>query len=229
MRYAIYYTPDRNNALTVAAANWLGRNAFGGPTTSPERPADWTPQHQSELVRDAAHYGFHATLKAPFLLAEGVKEHQLLDAFAALKLDAKDIVIPSLVLRQIDGFFALVPETLNDKLNEIAATMVREFDPFRAPLSEADIARRNPDKLSDRQRQYLGNWGYPYIFEEFFFHMTLTGRVTRDLAPSVLSMLERHFADFIGKPHTVAHLAIFVEPSTGADFTVRSIRPIEKA
>jgi hypothetical protein len=210
----------------VAAINWLGRDAFGGPAAFPDFAAGWNMGRHMELVRDARRYGFHATLKAPFMLAANATEQDLLDAFAELRLTSEDIVIPSLVLRQIDGFFALVPEQPSNLLNEFAELLVREFDRFRAPLTSGDIARRNPDGLSERQLGYLELWGYPYVFEEFFFHMTLTGRVCGDEADDVRKALEQHFAGFVGKPHLLSHIAIFCEPAPGADFAVRSIRTV---
>ena len=62
-------------------------------------------------------------------------------------------------------------------LNRFADDVVRDFDHFRAPLSEAEIERRNPDALSAEEFRNLCQWGYPYVFETFRFHMTLTGRV----------------------------------------------------
>ncbi len=226
MRYAIYHTPDLDDPLSVAASNWLGRDAFGGPATIPELPSGWTVERHTELVREARRYGFHATLKAPFTLAGNATEQELNDAFAELKPATGPIVIPSLVLRQIDGFFALVPEQPSDALNEFAGLIVREFDRFRAPLTQSDIERRNPEKLTESQRRQLERWGYPYVFEEFFFHMTLTGRVYGKESGEVRSLLEKHFSAFLGKPHTVSNIAIFVEPAPGWDFAVRTERPV---
>lgn len=225
MRYAIYHTPDRDDPLTIAAANWLGRDVFGSPPTSIELPPQWSGEKHMALVADARRYGFHATLKAPFHLAEGVSETDLLVAFDRLKLARETIEIPSLVLRQIDGFFALVPELPNDLLNDLAALLVRDFDRFRAPLSQTDIERRNPELLSESQRLNLERWGYPYVFEDFFFHMTLTGRVYGADVEVVRSVLENRFEPFLGQPHPISHIAIFIEPAAGDDFAVRAIRP----
>ncbi len=229
MRYAIYHTPDRYDPLAMAASNWLGRSAFGDPANTPVLPENWTAERHSDLVRDAKRYGFHATLKAPFSLAKTVREQDLFDHFAALKLPAADIVIPSLVLRQIDGFFALVAEHPNDILNAFAGVLVREFDKFRAPLTADEIARRHPDSLSDQQRSHLEHWGYPYVFDEFFFHMTLTSRVHGTEAQEVRTILEQHFAAYLGKPYSISHIAIFVEPAPSMDFSIRSIRPVHNS
>lgn len=226
MRYAVYHTPEPTAPLSIAASAWFGRDAFGRPATVQELPSGWSKERHAELVREPRRYGFHATVKAPFALADNATEQELLDAFSALTMSHEDIVIPSLVLCQVDGFFALVPEELNDMLNEFAGQIVRAFDRFRAPLTHSDIERRNPERLNGRQRAHLERWGYPFVFEEFFFHMTLTGRVNDGEASEVRDILEKHFSAFLGKPHTVSTIAIFVEPEPGEDFAVRSMRPV---
>jgi putative phosphonate metabolism protein len=226
LRYAIYHTPDRRHPLTGVAAHWLGRDAFGALVPEPAQPSQWPQAQQKLLVGDPARYGFHATLKAPFSLAAHRSEAEFTSAFSRLRGNGADLVIPSLELRQIDGFFALVPAKTVSAIQDFAALVVRQFDEFRAPLTPAEIARRNPDKLSANQRTHLDNWGYPYVFEEFFFHMTLTSRVPPEKASLVRSVLEKHFADFIGKPHWIDHIALFVEPAPGSDFSVHSLRLI---
>jgi putative phosphonate metabolism protein len=226
LRYAIYHTPDRRHPLTGAAARWLGRDAFGALVTEPAQPRQWPPAQQKLLISDAARYGFHATLKAPFSLAAHRSEAELADAVRQMRVSGQDLVIPSLELRQIDGFFALAPAKPVSAIQNFAALVVRQFDEFRAPLTPAEIARGNPDKLSESQRTHLDNWGYPYVFEEFFFHMTLTSRVPPENASLVRSVLEEHFSGFIGKPHRISHIALFVEPAPSADFSIHSLRLI---
>jgi hypothetical protein len=45
-----------------------------------------------------------------------------------------------------------------------------------------------------RQRNYLDRWGYPYVMEEFRFHMTLTGRLDSTCRWGVVDMLRARFA-----------------------------------
>ena len=58
--------------------------------------------------------------------------------------------------------------------------MRRRLDPFRAPLTPSERARRRPEDLDPRRRALLDRWGYPHVFEAFRFHMTLTGRLADD-------------------------------------------------
>jgi putative phosphonate metabolism protein len=222
MRYAIYFTPAPTDPITRLAAGWLGRDAFTGSVLEPQTAG---PLHAAEIAFHAAparRYGFHATLKAPFLLAAGQSEAALESALADFAAEAAPVEIPKLILHQMDGFFALVPERPVAALNLLANEIVSEFDRFRAPITEVEIERRNPDQLSPAQFRYLCQWGYPYVFEAFRFHMTLTGRVGREDSPRVRAALEELFAGVIGRPLGVDSLALFVEPEAGAPFVVRS-------
>ncbi len=67
------------------------------------------------------------------------------------------------------------------------------FERFRAPLSEAEIERRSPDSLSPLEFRNLYQWGYPYVFEAFRFHMTVTGRVSDAEAPRIRGAIEEFF------------------------------------
>jgi putative phosphonate metabolism protein len=222
LRYAIYFSTEADHPLTRAAALWLGRDAFGT-----EVPA---ATGREELVAEPARYGFHGTLKAPFQLHHGIDEASLLDAFDEFCAETPVFAIPEIVIGQLGAFFALVPgKDAHTGINGLAEACVRTFEPFRAPLSEADIARRKPDALPERQRRYLLDWGYPYVFEEFRFHMTLTGPVREADRSDVRSRLEMHFGAFAGKPLSVSHLALFVEPERGAPFDVQRIKPLKTA
>lgn len=219
MRYALYYTPQPGDPLLGAAEAWLGRSAFGQDV---DRGASAAPA----LVTDARRYGFHATLKAPFALAEGRSEaqlHEALAAFAAAQAPVEDL---RLRLAQPSGFFALVPDGPHTALDAFAAEVVQAFEPFRAPLSETDRARRRPETLPERQRAHLDRWGYPYVFADFAFHMTLTGRLDAEASEEVRPALEERFAPLLAKPRRIDALALFAEREPGADFEVAALRPL---
>lgn len=220
MRYAIYYTPPADHPLLKAATDWLGRDAYGREVA--------TPKADEALVRDPARYGFHGTLKAPFSLAAGKSEAELFAAFDAFATDFQSFTIPEIVLGQLGPFFALVPDNGHDQqIAELADACVRKFEHFRAPLGHSDIERRNPAELPERQRRYLLDWGYPYVFEEFRFHLTLTGKVPQPEQARIREQLEKEFADFIGKPLPIEHIALFAEPERGAPFSVARLQRLK--
>lgn len=220
MRYAFYFTPARDDRLTIAASAWLGRNAFGGEALPPPSVAALSPAEIAYHTAAARRYGFHATLKAPFTLAETESETSLLAALDEFAARTRPFVIPRLMIGNLDGFYALVPAARVPELEDFAAEVVRLFDRFRAPLSEAEIARRNPEALTPSEVRHLVKWGYPYVFEAFRFHMTLSGRVFGSEAQRVEAALAEVFEPLLDRPVPVDGLALFVEPEPGAPFTV---------
>ena len=221
MRYAIYFTPEQDDPLTRLAASWLGRDPFTGAATEPPASTILSPAEIAFHTASARRYGFHATLKAPFRLAAGETEAGLERAMSVFTRRTEPVVVPRLVVKQMDGFFALVPGNENPGVQRFANEVVTSFDRFRAPLSEADMERRSPDALSPVEFRNLCQWGYPYVFEAFRFHMTLTGRVGAESA-RVRAAIDEIFGAALTKPVAIDGLALFVEREAGAPFTVLS-------
>ncbi|MFD1744563.1 DUF1045 domain-containing protein [Rhizobium helianthi] len=222
MRYAVYFTPPEDHPLTRAASHWLGRNAFSARTDEQDSPCTRLSGGQwQELVSEPARYGFHATLKAPFRLSEDRTAATLGSFFEQYCAQEQPATIPRLELAEIGPFFALTCAGGSEGINALCDRVVRAFEPWRAPLSVAELAKRRPESLKPRQRDLLQTWGYPYVFEEFRFHMTLTGAVAEDCKPLVRSLLEEQFSDFLGKPLAVEHLGLFVEHESGQPFYVQ--------
>lgn len=222
MRFAIYYTPAQPDPLTRAASRWLGRDAFTGEMMAPPTLDGLTSQELAFHTAAPRRYGFHATLKAPFRLADGTNQVDLDRAVAKLAADMEPVNLPRLVLAELDGFLALVPGELAPPLQHLAAQVVRMLDPLRAPLTDAELERRNPDALRPDEFRNLCQWGYPYVFEAFRFHMTLTGRLDAAERARLRGAIGDVFGPLIGAPLAVDALAVFVEPEPGAPFLVHS-------
>ena len=222
MRYAIYFTPGQNDPLTRIAASWLGRDPFTGAQPPAPTVTRLSPAEIAYHTASARRYGFHATLKAPFHLAENTTEAELDNAVATFAAGADPILLSRLMPARIDGFLALVPGSPAPDLDRLAGEVVVAFDRFRAPLSDAEVKRRNPEALSPEEFRNLLQWGYPYVFESFRFHMTLTGRVGDPDLPRVRAAIDEVFAQTLQRPTTVDALALFVEPDPGAPFVVKA-------
>ncbi len=229
LRYALYFTPPKDDPLTGLAARWLGRDAFSGETFPAIEARGLPAGEQGDVTAEPRRYGFHATLKAPFELAASVTERDLMEVVEDFAARTPAFTIPELVLGQLGRFFALVPGALHQPLQDFAAKVVKSFEPFRAALSEADIARRKPENLSEIHRTNLLRWGYPYVMDEFRFHMTLTGQVAPERQAVLHDLLRETFAAHIGRPIAVSGLAVFVEEARGAPFTVHSWLPLAGA
>lgn len=216
-RYAIYFVPAPGNPLDRFGADLLGYDPYHGSDLPfpGDMPADWR-----ELTQDPRKYGFHATLKAPMALAPGRREDELAAACAAFAARPRAIPLITPVVDTIEGFIAIVPASRDATLEGLAADCVREFDAFRAPLSDEDRARRNPARLTPRQRDHLDRWGYPYVFEEFRFHLTLTGRLDAARCGSVLAMLRQRFGETGIDRLPVDRIALFRQHDAGSRFRV---------
>lgn len=219
MRVALYFTPPIGDALTRAAAAWLGRDPFTGEPVHQE-PGSLDADELLSLTKPPARYGFHATLKAPFHLEEGNALADLEAAVQAYCEDKAPVILPKLVLRRIGRFFALVPDRPLPTLQELAADIVRFFDPYRAPLSDSELAKRRKAGLTPTQNRNLQDWGYPYIFDEFQYHMTLTGPVCDEQAGRIRQELMERFQNVIGSSLSIDSMAIYVEPAAGLAFRV---------
>lgn len=204
-RYAVYFTPEPGPLAEFGAA-WLGwDSAAGRPCAHPDVPG--LPAPVAELTARPRNYGFHGTIKAPFRLAPGTDADGLRAALAAFCADAVPVTLHGLRIARIGNFAALVPDGPADSLGRLAAGAVEALDGFRAPPTEAEIARRNPDRLTDRQRAMLARWGYPYTHAEFRFHMTLTGPVGAR-ADAVCAALEPVVTPLIPRPFRVEALTL---------------------
>jgi len=217
-RYAIYYAPAPGSVLDRFGATMLGYDAHQGidlPFPDGIAVPDW-----NELTQDPRKYGFHATLKAPMAMAPDRREDELVAACAAFA--AKPRAVPAIkpVVDTIEGFVAIIPASPSAALENFAADCVREFDAFRAPLTEEDRARRNPSDLTPRQRDYLGRWGYPYVFEEFRFHMTLTGRLDATRRGPIVAMLQQRFRDTGLCELAIDQIALFRQSGANARFQI---------
>lgn len=222
MRYAIYFAPPEPDPLNRAATVWLGRCAFTGSASVQPSTAQIPDSELAQKTSSARRYGFHATVVAPFTLAENETEESLVAALDAYAATAEPVVIPGLVLKSLAGFFALMPQVQGDDLSAFANDAVRHFDRFRAPLSQSEMTRRGGDHLTASQRSNLVRWGYPHVFDDYRFHMTLTDRIEEHDAARFQTAIEEHFDDLLGAAVTVGSLALFAEPEPGAPFVIRS-------
>lgn len=198
-RYAIYFVPGADSALYRFGTSVLGYDCRTGqetPFIDGVDTASWPA-----VVKEPKVYGFHATLKAPIRLIEGVDESDLVRAVSEFAVQHVAAADAPLALRALGSFIALVPAGNADGINSLAADCVRAFDRFRAPLTAEDRTRRLASPLTERQIEHLDRWGYPYVFEDFRFHMTLTGSLPMPDREQTLQFLCERFEQL---PH--AHM-----------------------
>ncbi|MBF9030888.1 DUF1045 domain-containing protein [Rhodobacterales bacterium HKCCE3408] len=207
-RYAIYAVPE--GALYRKGADWLGWDSVAGAEVSGPEP-DGLPLPRARLTKTPRKYGFHGTLKPPFRLAEGESLAALSGAVAELAAGLPPVALPGLRVARMGGFVALLPEAQPEDLVRIADAAVGELDRFRAPSSAEELERRRRAGLSERQEDMLVRWGYPFVFGEFRFHMTLTGGFEPEIADALVPLLAGHFAAEIAAPVVIDSLALMGE------------------
>jgi putative phosphonate metabolism protein len=174
-RYAVYYAPPAGSALDRFGRQWLGRDASTGVAVVPPAVDGITSSRLSELTAEPRRYGFHGTLKPPFALADGMTADELRAALHRFARRRGRVAAGPLRLAEIGRFLALVPADACLPLHELAADVVEAFDRFRRSPDEEELSRRRAAGLTVRQDANLVAWGYPYVMEDFRFHLTLTG------------------------------------------------------
>jgi putative phosphonate metabolism protein len=219
-RYAIYYAPPSRKPLARFGAALLGYDALSGNDVAfPKDVVAATPDWH-DLTQDPRKYGFHATLKAPFALAPGTTEAELLAACADFARQPREIPLIKPAVHAISGFIAVVPAERSAALQALAQDCVEAFDTFRAPLSAEDRARRKPEALTARQLEQLDRWGYPYVGEDFRFHMTLTGRMPDSRHRPILAMLRARLDALALTSLAIDRIALFRQDDADSRFRI---------
>ncbi len=222
-RYAIYLAPPADTALWRFGSEVLGYDAATGEELQGFAPKGFSPEEWRRATARPLTYGFHGTLKAPFRLAEGMSPHGLADAVRELAarhpaFDAGPLAVTG-IGQGDEGFVALTLQRDCPELAALERAAVVELDGFRAPATQAEIAARRPERLTERQRGNLARFGYPHVGSDYRFHMTLSGATERpaDLADDLAEL----YAQRVGAAHLLVDaLVLFEQPEAGGRFRI---------
>lgn len=217
-RYAIYFCPDTSTPLGAFGAEWLGRAIDGHEIDTP-LPDGISRTDWKAATFDARRYGFHATLKPPFRLSPEATEGDLTKALEAFCQANGPVPLGTLAVQRLSGFFALRPER-DEPVTAFADACVRTFDGFRAPATADEVARRRPDTLTQRQKHLLDRWGYPYVMDEFRFHMTLTGTLPDPDIHMFGKTLEARYAPLLEHTVTINDICLLHQETRNDDFVL---------
>lgn len=197
--------------MAAAGAAWLGWDvASGSAVAHPD-----VGLNLDKITETPRKYGFHGTIKPPFVLADGTDAAQLGAAFGALCAQLAPITLDGLEVANLGPFLALKPLGDQAALAVTAGTVVKQLDPFRAPPSQAELVRRRKARLTPAQEQNLMDWGYPYVMDDFRFHITLTGRVKRSDDDAVSEVARDYFAPHLPAPLVVDTLTLVGQDADG--------------
>jgi hypothetical protein len=210
-RYAIYYIPDL--PLFQIGSDWLGWNSLTGQETT-------LSANHHRITDRPRKYGFHATMKPPFSLASNSTQGELQDAFQAFCATVSPATGGTLKISRLGRFLAMTQDVQSNDVTDLAASTVSHFDKFRAPLSDNDIQKRRQRRLTPEQDALMLRWGYPYVMQEFKFHMTLTGPLQNDEIVSIEQLANTRLQEFIGQSLNIASLALLGEDRDSGRFHV---------
>jgi len=220
-RHAAYFAPAPDSLAWNLGSQWLGRCARTGAQLSQPLPQGWTRLEFTQRTQEPRRYGWHATLKAPFALAADRTIADLDAGFLGLSTDAGAPLTLPLTLTRMGHFLALVPKEHSGPLQRLADACVRELHDCAAPLPPSEIKRRSRHGLTPRQTQMLALWGYPYVMDDFGFHLTLTGTLdglTEERVAQLIEHAHSWFAPLLTQGLLIDAVSWFAEDAPGADF-----------
>jgi putative phosphonate metabolism protein len=220
-RVAIYATPNITSPWWDVGSEWLGRCAHGQSNLPQPAIEGLDAATQAQLTTDPRRYGWHATLKAPFRLADGVDLEQLSQAVEGLCAQQSTFDLPHLKVMHMGRFLALRLEDPSSALDRLAADCVMQLQSLAAPLSASDIERRRAAGLTPEQDALMLAWGYPWVLDQFRFHFSLTGDLSGTPAETVERLVIAAGERFHSLPPLRMNcLSLFIEPTPGADFVL---------
>lgn len=225
-RFAVYYAPARDSAWWHSGSAWLARDAESGAHCDAPQPVQLT-RPLAELTEAPRRYGWHGTLVAPFRLAAGVTQAHVLQSAREWARTQNAFALP-VEAATLGDFVALRPADSQgeSQIREVATSALKTLDALRARPSAADLARRLAAPLSERQRALLIEWGYPYVFDEFRFHMTLSSSLADEAERATLVAWWQALTPTLG-PLLVEQAALFVEPAPGEPFVLWQRLPFQ--
>ncbi|WGW04851.1 DUF1045 domain-containing protein [Tropicibacter oceani] len=225
-RYALFHTAPKGPLADFGAA-WLGWNLATGER--PDAPViDALPAPARELTKAPRKYGFHGTIKPPFRLARDTSVTALTQALAEFCAQTPPVSLQGLELTRLGRFLALTVIGDTAPLDALAAQVVTSFDRFRAPLTASEQERRRGRPLTPAQEALLQRWGYPFVLDEFKFHMTLTDRLPRAAAKQCEAALLPVLQPLLPRPFVLDALSLCGEDPDGM-FHVLSRHPLSGA
>jgi Protein of unknown function (DUF1045) len=150
-------------------------------------------------------------------LADGIAPQQLRQRLQEVVAKACPLPVPMLAVRPLEDFLALQAATAIDAwhpLRRLADACVMACQALRRPLDAAEFERRSASVTDEAQRDHLLRWGYPFVFDRWRFHMTLSD-AGRGHDAVLRQRAERHFAAALAEPLRATGVALFTQAAPG--------------
>jgi hypothetical protein len=230
-RIALYYAPPADSSWWRAGCEWLGRDPESARVYHRPAPRELAALGLGVrgLTRAPRRYGWHATLVAPFRCAECATPLDVLVAAREWASRIKPFSMP-VAVAEMGRFVALRPSATQDDqaVRDIAASALHALGSVRAMPSEAERERRIVEGMSDQQIAMLREWGYPYVLDEYRFHMTLSDSLDDASARQAIASHWTERVETLGLL-PLHGAALFAEPQPGAPFMLWQRLPFDTA
>lgn len=217
-RYAVYFSPEQGSDLDLFGKCWVGRCVeTGQPIAQPSlRALSRADLHA--MTTSPRHYGFHGTIVPPFPLAHPYGSEQLVEHAINFAKARRPFELEPLNVREIGNFIALVPAG-QERIAKLAEDCLYSFADFREQPTLAEMERRRSKGLTPAQERLLARWGYPFVLEEYRFHLTLTDSI-RDKRGrrKVLKHLSDYTTPLLRQPCAVSELCLFHQKDISSPF-----------
>jgi hypothetical protein len=151
-------------------------------------------------------------------LAPGTRYDDFAQAVAELAEGLAAFPLPPLAVENLDGFLALREQEPSADLQALADCTVATLDGFREQPEAAELARRRRHGLTEAEEAMLERWGYPYVFQLWRFHITLSRRLEAEEMARARPVAAAYFAHALDSPRRVSSLAVFTQRAAGAPF-----------
>lgn len=211
-RFAIYFIPKTGSSLQKFGDKWLDivqPNAF--PSKDKIKRTNW--------IKIPKKYGFHGTLKAPFRLRSDKNLDDLIISSKNICKSIKPFSLSGLKLSIIENALALTLINNSSSMSALSNQFVIQLDKFRAPLSKEEISVKRSRNLTAKQDYNLLHWGYPYVMEQFYFHLTLTNTLDEENLNLAKEILREELTEDCLAPQTVDEVGLVGEQING-DFKI---------
>ncbi len=217
-RYAIYFAPSTVSPLGKFGNAWLGWNPEKQTHVTRPTLVGLSKEEIQDATLSPSRYGFHGTLKPPFRLKIGKIRAELEVALEKMASSLKPLRCGPLELAKIGRFLAFRPTNCEMAFSALADTCVWKLDEFREPPSEEELNRRRQNGLSERQDELLEKWGYPYVMDEFRFHLTLTDKLDTQRQLEFFAALQDPVMEITATPFEINDICLFGDPGAGKPF-----------
>ncbi|GGA28142.1 DUF1045 domain-containing protein [Dyella nitratireducens] len=204
MRYAVYFCPAAGSELEAFGREWLSTDAVPGVTSERLRV----------LTSNVRRYGWHATLCAPFALAEQARYDDVRENVADIAQRTQAFEF-ALHLDRLAGFLALRPSAGETPAWMLAERCVRRLNALRAPVTD-EAWQRKAVKLDAVERSLFRQFGYPYVLDRYRFHMTLCAPASEEEESALQAWLSPWVASL--PPARIDAMTICREAEPGQPF-----------